>query len=123
MLAVYEVETSHQFAVLTVPSLDGEPIESFSLRVANEWGLGQKGVDNGILITLAMRERSARIELGKGFVRYISDAKAKEIMDDSMIPAFAKGQFAEGIEGGLTRLMEEGRKFVVSGAHAIEVGK
>ena len=112
MLADYERETSHQLAVLTVPTLEGETIESFSLRVAKAWGLGRKGVDNGMLVTLAIEERSARIELGLGFERYISDAKAKEIMDEAMIPAFAEGRFAEGVENGLKRLMDAGRKLV-----------
>jgi uncharacterized protein len=113
MLSACEDETSHQLAVLTVPSLEGESLEAFSLRVANAWGLGRKGVDNGILVTLAMRERAARIELGLGFEPYISDAAAGEIMNQTMIPAFARGQFAEGVEAGLTRLMNEGRKFAV----------
>ena len=112
MLAAYEAETSHQFVVLTVPTLSGEPIESYSLRVANAWRLGRKGVNNGILITLATREHAARIELGLGFQPYISNAKAQEIMDQSMVPAFRNGQFAEGVESGLAQLMVEGRKFV-----------
>jgi uncharacterized protein len=112
MLAAYEAETSHQFVVLTVPTLSGEPIESYSLRVANAWRLGRKGVDNGILITLAMQEHAARIALGLGFEPYISDAKAQQIMDESMVPALRKGQFAEGVESGLGQLMVEGRKFV-----------
>jgi uncharacterized membrane protein YgcG len=94
MLSMYEDETSHQLAVLTVRSLDGESLESFSLRVANAWGLGQKGVDNGILVTLAPRERVARIELGLGFGPFISDAKTKEILNQSMIPAFARVSLA-----------------------------
>ena len=117
MLATYELETSHQLAVLTVPSIDGESIESFSLRVANDWGLGQKGVNNGILVILSMRERAARIELGKGFEPYISDAKAQDIMNESMVPAFVRAQYAAGIEAGLSRLMAEGRNFVVSGVN------
>ena len=113
MLADYEDETSHELAVLTVPTLEGEAIESFSLRVADAWNLGREGVNNGILVTLALKERTARIELGPGFEPYIPNAKAQEIMNESMIPAFAKGQFAEGVESGLRRLMDEGRKFVV----------
>jgi uncharacterized protein len=123
MLSTYEEETSHQLAVLTVPSLDGESIESFSLRVANAWGLGRKSVNNGILVTLAMRERATRIELGLGFEPYISDAKANEIMNQAMIPAFARGQFAEGVEGGLARLMDEGRKFVAPRKEVAEAAK
>jgi uncharacterized protein len=113
MLSRYHQETHHQLAVLTVPTVSGESIEIFSLRVANSWGLGYKGLDNGILITLAMKERMVRIELGKGMQRYISDSTAQSIMDTSMTLAFAKGDFAGGLELGLNRLMEEGRSFVI----------
>jgi uncharacterized protein len=114
MLVRYERETFHQIAVLTVPTLSGESIEGFSLRVANAWGLGRKGVDNGILITLAMSERKVRIEIGLGMEKYISDATAQAIIANTMIPAFRRGDYAGGLEAGLERLMKEGRKFVVA---------
>ena len=56
-LAAYEAETRHQIAVLTISSLKGEAIDDFSLRVANTWGIGQKGLDNGIQVTVAPTER------------------------------------------------------------------
>lgn len=115
-LSRFHEETFHQLAVLIVPTLSGESIEAFSFRVANSWGLGYKGFNNGILVTLAMKEHGVRIELGKGMERYISDAKVKSIIDSSMIPAFAKGDFAGGLEGGLDQLMQEARRFVVKAA-------
>lgn len=78
-LAVYEKETSHQIAVLTIPTLEGEALEAFSLRVANAWGLGQKDKDNGILLVLAMKERQVRIEVGKGLESTISDERAQRL--------------------------------------------
>jgi len=114
MLSAYEEETSHQLAVLAVPRLSGESIESFSLRVANSAALGRKGVNNGILVILAMEERRVRIELGLGFERYIPDSKAKDIIGTGMVPAFREGDYAGGIERGLQQLMVEGRRFVVA---------
>jgi|HubBroStandDraft_1064217.scaffolds.fasta_scaffold03358_12 uncharacterized protein len=114
LLADYEDETHHQLAVLTITTLSGEPLEKYSPSVANTWGLGYRGVDNGILIILAMKERKVRIELGKGMERYISDAEAKAIIDDTMTPAFARGDFAGGLEQGLKRLMADARRFVVN---------
>ena len=67
MLARYEHETSHQIVVLTLPTLQQENIEAYSLRVARAWGIGHKGLDNGILVTVALKERQVRIALGKGF--------------------------------------------------------
>jgi uncharacterized protein len=115
-LARYEQETFHQIAVLLVPALSGESIEDFNLRVANAWQLGQKGLDNGILVTLAMKEKRVRISLGLGMGRYISSAAAQAIIDGTMLPAFRKGDFTGGLEAGLEQLMREGRKFVVTPA-------
>jgi len=112
-LSHYHEETFHQLVVLIVPTLSGESIETFASRVANSWGVGYKGLNNGILVTLAMKEHGVRIELGKGLERYISDAKVKSIIESSMTPAFAKGDFAGGLERGLDQLMEEARRFVV----------
>lgn len=73
VLARCESETTHQSAVLTVSFLKDEPIEVFSLRVANAWRLGPKGLDNGVLVTIAPNERRMGIELGTGMNRYVSD--------------------------------------------------
>jgi uncharacterized protein len=116
LLARYERETSHQIGVLLIPTLSGETIESFSLRVANSWKLGQKGLDNGILVTLAMNERAVRIELGVGMQKFISNATAQSIINNSMVPAFRKGDYAGGLQTGLEQLMNEGRRFVVTPA-------
>jgi uncharacterized protein len=112
LLEIYERETKHQIAVLIVPTVGDETIESFCLRAANKWGLGRKDIDDGILVCLAPNERQVRIELGTGMNRYISNADAKEIIDFEMTPSFAKRDFAGGLERGLKRLMEEGRRFV-----------
>jgi uncharacterized membrane protein YgcG len=112
LLSDYEKETKHQIAVLIVPTLRDETIESFCLRVANVWRLGRKGIDDGIVVCLAIEERRVRIELGIGMERYISNAEAKEIIDSEMTPLFSKRNFAGGLERGLKRLMEEGRRFI-----------
>lgn len=111
LLKDYESETHHQIAVLTISTLNGEQIESFSLRVANTWHVGLKGWDDGIVVTLAMREREIRIELGKGMQHYISDAAARGIIERDMIPAFRRGDFAGGVRAGLMALMEKARKY------------
>jgi uncharacterized protein len=113
LLARYERETSHQIGVLLIPTVSGETIESFSLRVANSWKLGQKGLNNGMLITMAMKERAVRIELGVGMEKFISNATAQSIINNSMVPAFRKGDYAGGLQAGLEQLMKEGRRFVV----------
>jgi uncharacterized protein len=113
MLASYEQETGHQIAILTIPALNGESIESFSLRVANSWKIGLRNHNNGILIVLALADKRSRITLGFGMERYITNELAKSIIATSMSPSFKQGQFAEGLEKGLLPLMEAGRKFVI----------
>lgn len=111
-LTRYERETTHQIGVLTVPRLDGESIDAFALRTANEWRLGRAGIDNGMLVVVALEERTSRIELGRGFEPHISNERAQEIRRAQMNPAFRERRYAEGIEAGLAELMREGRRLV-----------
>ncbi len=113
MLADYEKETTHQIVVLTIPTLNGEAIEDFSLRTANAWGIGHRGLDNGILVTVVIDERKVRIELGLGLEKFISDELAGEIIKTVMVPHFKKNNYAEGIDAGLRSLMKAARKYVV----------
>jgi uncharacterized protein len=112
-LTKYEKETAHQMVVLTVPTLGVEPIKSFSLRVANAWRLGRKDLDNGVLITVSLKDHQARIELGRGMSKYVSDAVAAEIMDSVIVPQFRTGNYARGIELGVERLTMECRAYKV----------
>jgi uncharacterized protein len=113
-LAHYEQETTHQIAILTVSSLRGESIEAFSLRVAKTWALGRKGLDNGVVVTVAPAEHSVRIELGAGMNRYVSEADAKRIINDVMIPAFRDGHYDIGLLRGIDRLFEACRAYKVT---------
>lgn len=112
MLANFERETTHQIAVLTVSTLSGESIEVFSLREANVWALGRKGINNGILVVLAPTERQVRIELGRGFEPYISNAQADEIVQTQMLPAFREKEYSKGLERGVEQLMRQARALV-----------
>jgi uncharacterized protein len=108
-LAQFESETSHQIAVLTVPTTDGEPIESFALRVAEAWKLGGKDADNGLLLIVASQDRKARVEVGYGLEGVVPDAIAKRVIEDVMIPRFRQGDFAGGIEAAAGALMKAAR--------------
>jgi uncharacterized protein len=108
-LAQFESETSHQIAVLTVPTTDGEPIESFAQRVAEAWKLGTKGADNGILLVVAAVDRRARIEVGYGLEGAVPDAIAKRVIEDVMIPRFREGDMPGGVEAAADALMRAAR--------------
>lgn len=108
-LADFERETSHQLAVLTLPSLEGEPIESFALRAAEQWKLGQRGLDNGMLLVVASQDRAARVEVGYGLEGAVPDAVANRILEDVMFPRFRAGDMAGGIEAAADALMQAAR--------------
>lgn len=98
-LAALEAEDSTQIAILTVPSLEGEPIEEFSIRVAEAWKIGQKKQDNGILLIVSKADRKARIEVGYGLEGRLTDLQSGRIIRGIIRPAFAKGDFDAGFLG------------------------
>lgn len=100
-LAALEAETKAQVAVLTVASLDGEPIEDFSHRVAETWKLGEAKRDDGVLFLVARDDRKMRIEVGYGLEPTLTDIRTRRIQDDLVRPAFRSGDYAGGIEKGV----------------------
>lgn len=115
-LATYERETGQQIAVLTVPTLAGEAIEAFSMRVAESWKLGRADRDDGILVIVAAGDRRARIEVGYGLEGVIPDALAARIVREQMVPRFRAGAMGEGIRAAVEALMAAGRGEAVPGA-------
>ena len=100
-LKTLESETGAQVAVLTVPSLEGEVIEDFSLRVAETWQLGRETQDDGVLVLVARDDRRVRIEVGYGLEGAITDLQSRRIIDGLMVPRFRQGDFAGGIEAAV----------------------
>ena len=86
-----------QLQYLLVPSLEGEPIEEFSIRVAEAWKIGSRGKDDGLLVVVAMQDRAFRIEVGGGLEGEIPDVLAHRIGDQILRPAFRAGRFADGL--------------------------
>ena len=96
-----EKSTGIQVAVATVPSLGDETIESYAVALFQDWGIGRKGKDNGLLILVAPVDREARIEIGYGLEGTVTDLQAGNIVDKIMIPAFKTGDYAAGISGAV----------------------
>ena len=105
-LRQFEVSDSTQVAVLIIPSLEGEALEDYSMRVAEAWRLGQKGRDNGVLLIIAMKERSVRIEVGYGLEGNLTDALGRRIIENEIIPSFRQQRFYEGIDAGAAAIMQ-----------------
>lgn len=104
-LATFEQEKGSQIAVLIVPTTQPETIEQYSIRVAESWKLGRKGVDDGLLILLAMDDRTMRIEVGYGLEGVIPDAIAKRVIAEIMTPYFRQGDFYGGINAAVEQLI------------------
>jgi uncharacterized protein len=104
-LTEHERKTGNQIAVLTLPSLEGEPLEEFSHRVSTTWKLGRKGTDNGVLLLVVPGERRIRIEVGYGLEGTLTDAKSSQIIRREIIPRFKSGDFPGGIAAGLKAIM------------------
>ncbi|MDP2164699.1 MAG: YgcG family protein [Hydrogenophaga sp.] len=100
-LAAFEARKGSQIAVLLVPSTRPETVEQYSIRVAEEWKLGRKGADDGVLLLFAMQDRAVRIEVGYGLEGALPDVRAKRIIEDYIIPRFRQGDFHGGIESGV----------------------
>jgi len=95
-----------QIAVLTLPSLEDQTIEERAIQVFDQWKIGHKGKDDGVLLLLAKKERKIRIEVGRGLEGDIPDVYAKRIIEDVMLPFFRKGQFNSGIITGVTQIAQ-----------------
>lgn len=105
LLDAEEKETGKQFALLTIPTLEGKPIEGFSIAVVDKWQLGRKGKDDGLLLLVVPNDRKVRIEVGRGLEGDVTDAISARIIRNVIGPAFRSGDYAGGIEQAFTALM------------------
>ncbi|MCB1171949.1 MAG: TPM domain-containing protein [Leptospiraceae bacterium] len=87
-----------QFVIVTVPDMGGSDIETFSIALAESWGIGHQGKDDGILILLALQERRVRIEVGYGLEPILTDARSKQIIDQAVLPAMKRGDPDQAME-------------------------
>jgi uncharacterized protein len=86
-----------QLQYLTIASLEGEAIESYSMRVAEAWKIGSKGQDNGVLVVVARDDRAVRIEVGGGVEGGLTDLQSGRIIRGTIVPAFRAGEFGRGL--------------------------
>ncbi len=108
-MAALQARRGSQIVLLTLPSTAPESIEQYAIRVFDAWRPGRAGVDDGIVLIVAVQDRSARIEVGRGLEGAVPDAIARRLIDDYLVPHFRVGNYAEGIDAvltGLTRLID-----------------
>ena len=102
----FEARKGSQIAVLMVPTTEPEAIEQYGIRVAEQWKLGRKGVDDGALLIIAKNDRTLRIEVGYGLEGALNDATAKRIIAEIITPYFKNGDFYGGIQAGTQAIMK-----------------
>lgn len=104
-LAAFEAEKGAQIAVLMVSTVQPETIEQYAVRAFEQWQLGRKGIDDGVLLVIAKDDRKLRIEVGYGLEGVLSDAMSKRIISDDIVPHLKRGDFDAGISAGVSRIL------------------
>jgi uncharacterized protein len=104
-LAQWEQRTGNQLVVLMIPSTKPEPIEAYSIRVAEAWKIGRKGQDNGVLFVVAKDDRKMRIEVGYGLEGVLTDVTSRRIIAEDVAPLFRQNRFAAGVDAGVDRII------------------
>lgn len=104
-LRAHEAKTGHQVVVLTIPSLDGDALEDYSLKVGRTWAIGTKGRNDGVVLLVVRDDRKLRIEVGYGLEGNLPDALAGRIVRDEITPRFRSNDYAGGITAGVNAIL------------------
>lgn len=107
ILQELEQKTGAQYIILTVQTTGGLPIEQFSIELAEKWKLGQKGKDNGMLFTLAAKDRKYRFEVGYGLEGFITDQYCGRVGREVLVPYLKKGNYSQGIYQANLKIVEQ----------------
>ena len=122
-MRAFEQSDSTQIVIVTIPSLQGEVLEEFSIKIAEAWRIGQTGKDNGIIFLVSRDERKMRIEVGRGLEGKLTDLMAGRIIDLVVKPRFKRGDYDGGFISGVQALIDatrgefKGEPKRVSGKH------
>jgi len=123
-LAAFEQSTKQQLVVATVPDLQGYDIADYGYRLGRAWGIGQKDVNNGVILLIAPNERRMRIEVGYGLEGVLTDALSSQVIRQVITPQFKAGDLAGGIDAGANEIMriiqlppEEQQKLAAQASH------
>lgn len=115
-LVQLEEDSSIELAVVTIESLEGTTVEDYAVRLFEDWEIGKKNEDNGVLFLIAPSEQKVRIEVGYGLEPVLPDAKAGRLLDNYVVPAFREGNYDKGISEGVAAIIK-----VVQG-EAVDLG-
>ena len=124
LLAELGQKTGAEVAVVTVASLEGGDINDFATRLFERWGIGQADEDNGVLLIASIGDRRVWVEVGYGLEGVINDALAGRILDQAVIPYFARDEYSSGLAAGaatIAGLIAEEAGVELTGAPAVQV--
>lgn len=107
LLSNSEKRTTNQITIALVKNLNGGDIDDFTVRAFEEWQVGKKGKDNGVLLLIAIDDRKLRIEVGYGLEPKLTDSQAGEIIRNTITPEFKKGNYYQGIKEGLNAIVAQ----------------
>lgn len=109
-LANFEARSRHQMVVVTVPTLGGRDVADYTRDLANRWGIGRKGVNDGIVVLVAPNDRRMRIAVGYGLEKILTHDYCQHVIDTMMAPRFREGHFYDGLILGVTGLARVARR-------------
>lgn len=98
--------SSTEIEVIILPNTGGEDVNYLAARYGEKWGIGQKGVNNGVVFLIATEDRTMSIQQGRAIEQYITASTAKQILDYLVTPSFKQGQWYNGIDRGTSAIME-----------------
>jgi len=105
-IAAERTKSGNQIAIVIVPSIENGSIEEYSLDIAREWGIGTAENNNGVLLLIAKNDRLLRIEVGTGLEGALTDVQSGRIIRDDIRPLFQQEKYFEGVQAGLTSIIE-----------------
>lgn len=105
-LIKYSDSTSTEMLVMIVNTTQGDAAWHYAFEIADKWGIGQKGKDNGIVMLVAIKDRTSFIQVGNGLQHVLTDAATKLIVENEMIPSFKTSNYYEGIDKGTTAIIK-----------------
>lgn len=100
-------KTKAQVVVVTVQSFEDTPPGDYALALLREWGVGDKTLNNGLVLVVGVNDHQSRVEVGYGLEGALPDAKTGRIQDEYMIPYFQQGDYNKGILNGYNALATE----------------
>ena len=101
----FSIDSSNEISVVTIPSLKGDTIDNFAVKLFQDWGIGKTKKDNGVLLLISLSDRKMRIEVGYGLEGALPDATSFRIITDDLTPAFKTGNYYEGINKATDKII------------------